>query len=151
MLHRKLLFFVVLCVFKTAISSNHKKHQPESSKTFTLSSSAFSDGDYLPDTYTCSGEGISPPLSWKYAPSGTKQFFLYLKSDVYRDRYDYLYTRVDWTVYNIDADVEKIQSDNSGKVGTIGGTYPGDSMHEYNAPCPTEASACECHTYEYGK
>ena len=146
-MHLELLIFVAFLVVAATGSNNKKK----SSKTFTLYSSEFSDGDYLPDAYTCSGKGLSPPLYWKYAPSGTKQFFLYLKTDVYRDRYDFLYTRVDWTVYNIDADVEKIQTDNSGKVGTIGGTYPGESMHEYNAPCPTDSAACECHTYEYGR
>lgn len=39
----------------------------------TVGSAAFSQ-DVLPDTYTCHGQGISPPITWSGAPSGTKGY-----------------------------------------------------------------------------
>ncbi|MDO8876501.1 MAG: YbhB/YbcL family Raf kinase inhibitor-like protein [Pseudolabrys sp.] len=41
-----------------------------------LSSTAFSDGTAIPSRYTCDGEDISPPLSWKDSPTGTRSFVL---------------------------------------------------------------------------
>lgn len=36
-----------------------------------LSSSAFGDGEPIPDRYTCDGEDLSPPLAWTVPPEGT--------------------------------------------------------------------------------
>lgn len=46
---------------------------------FTLTSAAFSDGDYLANEqvfagFGCKGGNISPPLAWEGAPAGTKSF-----------------------------------------------------------------------------
>jgi len=41
-----------------------------------LTSSAFNEGGTIPTKHTCSGEDISPPLSWSDAPAGTKSFAL---------------------------------------------------------------------------
>ena len=46
------------------------------SETFSLKSSAFEDGQRIPERYTCKGEDISPPLSWEAPPKGTKAFAL---------------------------------------------------------------------------
>ena len=45
---------------------------------FTLSSTAFSDGGVIPDTYTSNntGKNISPPLSWVNAPAAAQSFVL---------------------------------------------------------------------------
>ena len=39
--------------------------------TITLRSPAFSDGGLIPKTYTCDGEGRSPPLEWSGVPDST--------------------------------------------------------------------------------
>ncbi|HET6583388.1 MAG TPA: YbhB/YbcL family Raf kinase inhibitor-like protein [Nannocystaceae bacterium] len=39
-----------------------------------LTSTAFADGEVIPDRYTCNGDGVSPPLSWANVPAGTKSF-----------------------------------------------------------------------------
>lgn len=36
-----------------------------------LTSSAFADGEAIPERYTCDGEDVSPPLAWKAPPDGT--------------------------------------------------------------------------------
>ncbi len=40
---------------------------------FTLTSSAFGDGDRIPDEYAFANENVSPPLSWVGVPEGTEQ------------------------------------------------------------------------------
>ncbi|HZR53361.1 MAG TPA: YbhB/YbcL family Raf kinase inhibitor-like protein [Streptosporangiaceae bacterium] len=41
----------------------------------TVGSAAFTQ-NVLPDTYTCHGKRISPPITWSGAPSGTKSYAL---------------------------------------------------------------------------
>ncbi len=41
-----------------------------------LESPAFEDGGSIPPRYTADGEGLSPPLAWRDAPSDTKAFVL---------------------------------------------------------------------------
>jgi Raf kinase inhibitor-like YbhB/YbcL family protein len=38
---------------------------------FQLMSSAFEDGQPIPQKFTCEGEDVSPPLAWSGAPEGT--------------------------------------------------------------------------------
>ena len=42
----------------------------------TLTSSAFGDGDLIPQRFTCDGENLPPPLTWSAAPDGTRSFAL---------------------------------------------------------------------------
>lgn len=39
-----------------------------------VTSAAFEDGAAIPKTYTCSGDGASPPLSWSEGPDDTASF-----------------------------------------------------------------------------
>ena len=97
------------------------------------------DGGNLPYAYTCMAEdgvGESPPFYWENAPANTKQFFLMMETDAYKHDGTYLYTRDDWTIYNIPAETTSIEAGNAGSVGIRGGTYPGTEMHVYNPPCP---------------
>jgi hypothetical protein len=43
---------------------------------FTLSISAFGNGDAIPGQYTCEGKDISPSLIWDNVPENTKSFVL---------------------------------------------------------------------------
>jgi len=40
----------------------------------TVESTAFKDGESLPDDYSSFGKNVSPPLSWSGAPATTRQF-----------------------------------------------------------------------------
>ena len=44
--------------------------------SFTLISSAFQEGAIIPKKHTCSGQDVSPPLSWSASPKGTRSFAL---------------------------------------------------------------------------
>src|SRR5690349_14448918 len=41
-----------------------------------VTSDAFDDGAAIPKQFTCSGDGISPPLAWSEGPEGTLSFAL---------------------------------------------------------------------------
>jgi len=43
---------------------------------FQLKSTAFPANGRIPDQYTCTGEDVPPPLSWKGAPATTQSFAL---------------------------------------------------------------------------
>ena len=43
---------------------------------FELTSSAFKEGERIPDRYTCEGADLSPPLHWGVPPAATKSFVL---------------------------------------------------------------------------
>ena len=45
-------------------------------RTFTLTSTAFSDGDAIPRRFSCDGEDASPDLTWAHAPEGTEALAL---------------------------------------------------------------------------
>lgn len=45
---------------------------------FSLTSPAFVEGAPIPVRYTADGDGMSPPLAWRGAPSGTQSFTLVL-------------------------------------------------------------------------
>lgn len=67
--------------------------------TFTLSSSAFRNGDRIPKKYTADGDNVPPSLTWNDAPSGTKSFVLIVEdpdapSGTFRH----------WGLYNISGD-----------------------------------------------
>jgi Raf kinase inhibitor-like YbhB/YbcL family protein len=44
------------------------------SGTFAITSSAHAEGAVFADTFTCAGEGTSPPLAWTAGPAGTKSY-----------------------------------------------------------------------------
>ncbi|MGI8685682.1 MAG: YbhB/YbcL family Raf kinase inhibitor-like protein [Acidimicrobiales bacterium] len=39
----------------------------------TVTSTAFDPGDAVPERYSCEGENVPPPLSWKGVPAGTAE------------------------------------------------------------------------------
>ncbi|MCX7909081.1 MAG: YbhB/YbcL family Raf kinase inhibitor-like protein [Ignavibacteria bacterium] len=104
-------------------------------------SSAFEHEGFIPTKYTCDGENISPALSWKNIPSGTKSIAI-----INDDPDAPMGTWVHWVIYNISATatglpenikpMEKLsdgtlQGRNSwGKIG-YGGPCPPSGVHRY--------------------
>lgn len=39
-----------------------------------------SDGGQLPAEFTCDGAGVSPPIAWRGAPAGTKEFVVLMST-----------------------------------------------------------------------
>ncbi len=64
--------------------------------SFTLTSSAFSDGARIPNRHTCSGEDRSPALDWSGAPQGTQSFALIVEDPDAPGG-----TFIHWVIYNL--------------------------------------------------
>jgi hypothetical protein len=47
---------------------NDTDAEPAEPEPFALTSSAFADGDTLPEKYSCGGANVSPPLEWTKGP-----------------------------------------------------------------------------------
>lgn len=105
-----------------------------SSKTLTVSSSAFKPEETIPRKYTGQGSDISPPLSWGPIPAGTKSFAL-----INDDPDAPVGNWVHWLVKNIPADVTEFKEGsfvgeavpNSWGNASYGGPMPPKGTHRY--------------------
>jgi Raf kinase inhibitor-like YbhB/YbcL family protein len=105
---------------------------PEAPSSIKLESAAFDDGGTIPERFTCSGEGVSPPLTWSGVPDATKELAL-LVEDPDADRFPH------WTVLAIDAGTTEVAA---GEVprGAIE-TENGFGDRGWGGPCPPEGDA----------
>ncbi len=108
-----------------------------------LQSTAFKEGERVPDKYTCNGENISPPLSWNKTENTFKSWALILEDP---DAPRGIFTH--WVIYNIPANItslpeavpttEKIQNgalqgkNDAMKLGYTGPCPPPGPVHHYN-------------------
>lgn len=77
-----------------------------------LSSSAFADGDVIPQRYTRDGENVSPPLRWSGVPDGARSLVLVMEDpDAPRGTFGH------WAVFNIDPDVDRLPEAEGAKPG----------------------------------
>ena len=108
----------------------------------TLTSTAFANGDPIPQRYTCDGADVSPPLAWSGAPAGTETFAL-----VVDDPDAPVGTWVHWVLFNIPADQRGLGEDLPAgrrlEDGSIHGTNGWGNLG-YGGPCPPTGS-----THEY--
>jgi Raf kinase inhibitor-like YbhB/YbcL family protein len=101
-----------------------------------LSSASFEEGQEIPQKHAKKIENVSPQLSWKDVPHGTKSFALAMleKHHVARDY-------VHWLVADIDADTIAV------KEGASGSAMPPESreIKAYVGPFPPSGT----HDYEF--
>jgi phosphatidylethanolamine-binding protein (PEBP) family uncharacterized protein len=98
------------------------------SSTLTVESSVFTNNGTLPAKYTCDGASVSPPISWKDAPIGTKSFAVIMHHiPPTGDNHVYM------LVYNIPSSVSSLIEKNT-SMGLFGvNTVNGKT--EYSPPC----------------
>ena len=78
----RLTVLLAACFSMLLAGCSNRVPQPASASTATdavrmhLSSDAFSDGQAIPDKYTCHGQDVSPPLHWSGAPAEAKSIAL---------------------------------------------------------------------------
>jgi Raf kinase inhibitor-like YbhB/YbcL family protein len=117
------------------------EHEGGRTMAMEITSTAFANEGMIPRRFTCDGEDISPPLSWKGMPGGTKSLAL-IADDPDAPRK----TWVHWVVYNLPASSgglpenvppEKTLAD-GGRQGTsdfgrigYGGPCPPSGTHRY--------------------
>ncbi|MDB6056066.1 MAG: hypothetical protein JWN25_3589 [Verrucomicrobiales bacterium] len=83
-------------------------------QTFAVTSSEFQNGGALPAEFTGDGAGVSPPLTWKEGPPGTKSYALIMHHLDPEGK-----TKYYWTLFNIPAQVTHLDRNNTsiGKPG----------------------------------
>lgn len=100
----------------------------------TLTSSAFSEGQKIPDRFTCAGDDLSPALAWQGIPTGTKGLAL-----IADDPDAPVGTWVHWVLFNIPAEKtslpEGLPPDGQLPDGSRQGTNDFKRLG-YGGPCP---------------
>jgi Raf kinase inhibitor-like YbhB/YbcL family protein len=110
--------------------------------SFPIASTSFSAGGMIPKQHTCDGPDVSPQLSWKEAPTGTKSFALIMD-----DPDAPVGTWVHWVLYDLPGDTKELpegvakqeQLENGarqgrndfGNIGYGGPCPPGGKAHRY--------------------
>jgi Raf kinase inhibitor-like YbhB/YbcL family protein len=117
--------------------------QGQTSRTLTVSSTAFKDGATIPTRYTCSGEDISPALAWSGAPENTKSLALVFDDP---DAGNPAFTH--WLLANIPA-TEQSLAENAPRDETLSnGAIQGQNSSGkpgYAGPCPPPGDAHHYH------
>jgi len=93
-----------------------------------VTSAAFVQGEPIPVRYTCDGEDLSPPLSWRGVPPGTQSLVLIMD-----DPDAPVGTWVHWVLYNVPPEVEELPEGVSG-IGVEG--MNSWQRTGYGGPCP---------------
>jgi hypothetical protein len=103
-----------------------------------LKTTAFRPGGTIPTPFTCSGENISPALSWGQPPPGTKSFVL-----VMDDPDAPAGTWVHWIVYNLPPSARGLPGHvPAGNIAGGGKQGVNDFPTEYySGPCPPPGKA----------
>jgi Raf kinase inhibitor-like YbhB/YbcL family protein len=101
-----------------------------------VSSSAFSEGQPIPEKYTCDGQNVSPPLKWSGATENTKSVAIIADDP---DAPSGTFTH--WGLYDLPAKTTELAEGSSGggkegvngfkKTGYGGPCPPGNGAHRY--------------------
>ena len=117
--------------------------QGQASKMLTVTIPAFKEGATIPTQYTCSGEDVSPALSWSGAPANTKAFALVFDDP---DGANPAFTH--WLLANIPAGTTSL-AENAPRDETLSdGSIQGQndfSKLGYGGPCPPPGDAHHYH------
>jgi Raf kinase inhibitor-like YbhB/YbcL family protein len=115
---------------------------PVTGGPFTLTSSAFKDGDTIAALYRCPPDpNLSPPLSWTPGPAGTRSYAVTLAHG----------TAIHWQLWDIPAEVTSLPQDvakvampplPAGSKQSSTGTN-GVSTSGYIGPCPQSATVSQ--------
>lgn len=102
--------------------------------SMTLTSSAFQEGETIPQQYTCSGQDVSPPLQWTAAPKKIRTFALIMD-----DPDAPAGTWVHWVIFNIPGDRTSLQEAVPPEQSFPTGERQGSNDFKrigYGGPCP---------------
>jgi len=123
----------------TAVSSIEpeptiKLEEGDQAMGFMLSSTSFTEGDPIPQRYSCDGEDISPPMQWTDPPEDTVSFAL-----IVDDPDAPVGTWVHWVLYNLPADTRSLTEAFPSDADLPDGSKNGENSWGrlgYGGPCP---------------
>lgn len=98
--------------------------------SFTLRSSSFAWGEWIPRRHTCDGENLSPALEWSEAPPSTRSFVLIVDDpDAPAGTWNH------WLLWDIPPELNSLaEAFTPGAVGVSG--LNDFSKPGYGGPCP---------------
>ena len=104
-----------------------------------LTCPAFTDGQSIPDSFTCTGRNVSPPFLWTGAPKETKSLALICDDPDAPGK-----TWVHWVVYNMPPTTTGLpEGVPPGEKVPLGGLQGINDFHKlgYGGPCPPRGGA----------
>jgi Raf kinase inhibitor-like YbhB/YbcL family protein len=128
MMKQRILLSIVVCLVSIAESAKG------GDMPLQIASTAFSNGGTIAKNYTCDGSDVSPPLSWKDAPSGIQSYAL-----IADDPDAPAGTWVHWVLYNLPANAKELPEGVKKQEQLPDGTLQGRNDFRkigYNGPCP---------------
>ncbi len=114
----------------SASSSSGEVYTPPGG--FSLTSSAFERNGAIPAEYTCSGKGISPPLSWQKAPAHAAELVLFVIDDNSSGG-------IRWIVGGIDPSSTSVAAGKVPSGGIVGTNTAGKAA--YSPICPAKGKS----------
>ena len=99
-----------------------------------ITSSVFSEGEMIPQQFTCDGADVSPDLSWTGVPEGTKSLSL-----ICDDPDAPMGTWVHWVLFNIPSDETGLPAEVAPEASLSNGAIHGTNDFRrlgYGGPCP---------------
>jgi Raf kinase inhibitor-like YbhB/YbcL family protein len=132
--------FVMACVLALSVSSVFAKGKKTMNPAapvhprMTLESSAFKPGAPIPIQYTCQGKNMSPALSWKGEPTGTRGLALIVDDPDAPSK-----TWVHWVIFNIPPGMGELPENMSKEPSLVNGTRQGSNdsgKTGWDGPCP---------------
>ena len=100
----------------------------------TITSTAFSEGNMIPQEYTCDGEDVSPPLAWHGVPDGATSLAL-----ICDDPDAPMGTWIHWVLFDIPAHIRELPAHiPSEKIIQNGAKHGINDFRRlgYGGPCP---------------
>ena len=103
-----------------------------------IESPAFSNGQPIPQKFTCQGADVSPALSWSGAPDNTKSFAL-----IVDDPDAPVGTWVHWVLYDLPADTRSLPENVAKSEHAQNGVQGINDFKKigYGGPCPPPGKA----------
>lgn len=98
-----------------------------------VTSTAFKEGDPIPDPHGYKDKNLSPPLKWTDVPAGVRSFVL-ISDDPDAPGGNWVH----WVLFNIPAETQEMKSAPGGKINIPGAIQGKNSFKElgYGGPAP---------------
>ena len=130
----KLLFIVLFVVFcEIGLQAGFSEVEGYAVE-LDIRSSAFEEGELIPEKYTCDGEDVSPPLSWTQPPNEAKSMVL-----ICDDPDAPMGTWVHWVLFGLSPETLELPEGVTSDKEVLGGAKHGLNdfrKYGYGGPCP---------------
>lgn len=145
-LYWTVIFLQALCLFAVILAGCESKEPPPAKGELVLSvsSTAFQEGEIIPDKYTCQGQDVSPPLAWAEPPAGTQSLAL-ITDDLNAPMGVFTH----WVMFNIPPASRELAEAVPTQPQLPGGALQGENgfgKTGYGGPCPPSGGP---HRYQF--